>query len=63
MKVWVLMIRKFYSTEWALSAGYVYGSAYPPHFGNARSEVLKQIIASKIICKINDDALCLSCFK
>ena len=32
------------------------GSAYPPHFGNARrSEIMKQFVTSKVISKINDE--------
>ena len=46
-----LMIRRIYSTEWALSSGYkdtlmflkavlfsMHGSTYPSHFGNARKK-------------------------
>ena len=40
----------------------MYGSAYPPHFGNARrSEIMKQYVSSKVMGKLN--AFCLPCFK
>ena len=41
----------------------MYGSAYPSHFGNARSEIMKQFVTSKVIGEINDNASCLPCLK
>ena len=42
----------------------MYGSAYPSHFGNpATSEMMKRFITLKVVCKINDNAFCLSYFK
>ena len=40
------------------------GSAYSPHFENARRiEIMKQFVTIKIVSQINDNAPCLPCFK
>ena len=74
MKMWALIIRTFQPN--GLSSGYkdtqkflyailisVHSSAYPLHPANARSEVMKRFVTPKVICKTNDDASCLPCFK
>ena len=41
----------------------MHGSAYNSHFGNpTRREVLKRIIISKVLSKVDDNASSLPCF-
>ena len=50
----VIKVPKFF---WKAVLLFMYGSAYPPHFGNARSEIMKQFVTLKAISKINTSCL------